>query len=58
MGGALVSIRMTGKALAAVKQLKDYMLDRINSVYGADAAFVVRGSQDNTPVIERTDRLR
>jgi len=49
-GGALISIRMTGKALAAARQLKDYMLDRINSVYGADAAFAVRASQDNTQV--------
>nr|AAB23664.1 [Fe]-hydrogenase small subunit {N terminus} {EC 1.12.2.1} [Desulfovibrio desulfuricans, ATCC 7757, Peptide Partial, 25 aa] [Desulfovibrio desulfuricans] len=25
----------------AVKQIKDYMLDRINGVYGADAKFPV-----------------
>lgn len=49
-GAALIGIRMTGKAVAAVKQIKDYMLDRINSVYGADAKFPVRASQDNTQV--------
>jgi len=51
-GGALISIRMTGKAVAAAKQLKDYMMDRINGVYGADARFPVRASQDNKQVQE------
>ena len=50
-GGALISLRLTGKAVAAAKQLKDFMLDRVNSVYGADAAFKVRASQDNEQVI-------
>lgn len=49
-GGALISIRMTGKAVAAAKQLKDYMMDRISGVYGADAKFPVRASQDNVQV--------
>lgn len=51
-GGALVSLRLTGKAVAAAKQLKDFMMDRVESVYGADAAFKVRASQDNAQVIE------
>ncbi|MHC1711743.1 MAG: iron hydrogenase small subunit [Solidesulfovibrio sp.] len=50
-GGALIGLRLTGKAVAAVKQLKEYMMDRIDSVYGADAKFKVRASQDNQQVI-------
>lgn len=50
-GGALIGLRLTGKAVAAAKQLKAYMLDRINSVYGADAKFKIRASQDNGQVI-------
>lgn len=50
-GGALVSLRLTGKAVAAAKRLKDFMMDRVESVYGADAAFKVRASQDNEQVI-------
>lgn len=49
-GGALISVRLTGKAVAAVKQMKDYMMDRITAVYGADAKFKVRASQDNAQV--------
>ena len=49
-GGALISLRLTGKAVAAVKQLKEYMMDRISGVYGADAKFPVRASQDNAQV--------
>lgn len=49
-GAALIGIRTTGKAVAAAKQLKDYMVDRINSVYAADAKFPVRASQDNAQV--------
>lgn len=48
--GALVSIRMANYAVAKVKEIKDYMLDRINSVYQADAKFPARASQDNTQV--------
>lgn len=50
-GGALVSLRATGRAMAAARQLKDFMMDRVSSVYGADAAFTVRASQDNAQVI-------
>jgi len=50
-GGALIGLRLTGKAVAAAKQLKEYMLDRINSVYAADAKFKVRASQDNAQVV-------
>ena len=50
-GGALIGLRLTGRAVAAAKQLKEYMLDRIDGVYGADAKFKVRASQDNQQVI-------
>lgn len=50
-GGALLGLKLTGRAVAAAKQLKEYMLDRVNGVYGADAAFKVRASQDNAQVI-------
>lgn len=50
-GGALAGLRLTGRAVAAAKQLKEYMLDRIDGVYGADAKFKVRASQDNAQVI-------
>ncbi len=50
-GGALIGLRLTGRAVAAAKQLKEYMMDRVNGVYGADAAFPVRASQDNAQVI-------
>ena len=50
-GGALIGLRMTGKAVAAAKQLKDFMMDRVESVYGADSAFKIRASQDNEQVI-------
>jgi ferredoxin hydrogenase small subunit len=49
-GAALVSLRFTGKAIAAAKQLKDYMMERIDSVYGADLKFKLRASQDNAQV--------
>lgn len=51
-GGAIVGLRFTNKALAASKELKDYMLDRINGVYAADQAFPIRASQDNPQVIK------
>ena len=51
-GGTLVSIRFTAKAVAAAKGLKDYMMDRINGVYKADATFKYRASQDNPQVIK------
>ena len=43
----LIGLRLTGRAVAAARQLKEYMLDRIDSVYGADAKFKIRASQDN-----------
>ncbi|MCK9239056.1 iron hydrogenase small subunit [Desulfocurvus sp.] len=49
--GMLVSLRFTARAIAAAKDLKGYMLDRINGVYAADAAFKFRASQDNPQVI-------
>lgn len=49
-GALLVSVRMVHKAYASVKELKDYMSDRINAVYNADKAFPKRASQDNEQV--------
>ena len=49
-GAALLGINVTSKAIAAGKGLKEWMMDRINSVYKADAAFPVRASQDNKQV--------
>ncbi|MBB5143702.1 iron hydrogenase small subunit [Desulfovibrio intestinalis] len=49
-GGLLLSVRLVNKAHAAVKDIKDYMVDRTKGVYGADAAFPKRASQDNTQV--------
>ena len=49
-GSIFFGIRMTGKAAAAVKEFKEYMGDRIGSVYGADRQFLKRASQDNAQV--------
>jgi len=46
----LIGLRLTGRAVAAAKQLKDFMMDRIDGVYGADAAFKERASQQNVQV--------
>lgn len=51
-GGAMISLRMAGVAVARFRDIRDYMLDRIYGVYGADAAFPVRASQDNAQVRE------
>ena len=51
-GGAMISLRMAGVAVARFRDIRDYMLDRIHGVYGADAAFPVRASQDNAQVRE------
>ena len=51
-GGAMISRRMAGVAVARFRDIRDYMLDRIHGVYGADAAFPVRASQDNAQVRE------
>lgn len=56
-GGILLSIRMTGKAAAAVKAFKEYMGDRINGVYGADKQFSKRASQDNAQVRTLTNPI-
>lgn len=39
-GGAMISLRMAGVAVARFRDIRDYMLDRINGVYGADAAYL------------------
>jgi ferredoxin hydrogenase small subunit len=51
-GAVLVGLRWTGKAVAAAKTLKDYMTDRLQSVYNADVIFKYRASQDNPQVIK------
>jgi ferredoxin hydrogenase small subunit len=51
LGGAvLLGIHGASKAVAAGRELKEWMADRIGSVYKADAAFPVRASQDNRQV--------
>jgi len=50
-GGTLVGLRLTAKAVAATKALKDYMMDRINGAYKADVTFKYRASQQNPQVI-------
>lgn len=50
-GAALVSGALPAVVQAAnEKTLKQYMMDRINSVYAADGKFGIRASQDNTQV--------
>ena len=49
-GGLLLGVRLSSKAYAAAKGIKDYMTDRINSVYGQDSQFPHRASQDNEQV--------
>ena len=46
-GGAMISLRMAGVAVARFRDIRDYMLDRIYGVYGADAAFP--GPRRTTP---------
>lgn len=49
-GGLLLGVRLNSKAYAAAKGIKDYMTDRINSVYGQDSQFPHRAAQDNEQV--------
>lgn len=49
-GAALTGLNLTSAAIAKAKELKEYMQDRIDSVYKADKAFPVRASQDNKQV--------
>jgi len=49
-GATLIGLRWTSKAVAAAKQLKDHMMERIGGVYDADAKFKIRASQDNEQV--------
>ena len=49
-GGLLLGVRMVNRAYAGVKEIKDYMADRINAVYQADTGFPRRASQDNAQV--------
>lgn len=41
---------MVNKAYAGAREIKDYMRDRVNAVYGADKTFPKRASQDNAQV--------
>lgn len=47
---ALLGIRLSSKAAAAITELKSYMQKRLDGVYNADKAFAVRASQDNAQV--------
>ena len=49
-GGLAMGIHWTGRAVARVRSIKDYMQDRIASVYREDKSFVHRASQDNEQV--------
>ena len=49
-GAALMGLNLTSAAIAKAKEIKEYMQDRIDSVYKADKAFPVRASQDNKQV--------
>ena len=49
-GGLLLGVRMVNKAYAGAREIKDYMRDRVNAVYGADKTFPKRASQDNAQV--------
>ncbi|MBR3663399.1 MAG: iron hydrogenase small subunit [Desulfovibrio sp.] len=49
-GGLLMGVRMTGKACAAVMEIKDCMRTRIKSVYAEDERFPKKASQDNEQV--------
>lgn len=51
-GGLAMSIHWTGRAVAGVRSIKDYMQERIASVYREDKSFVHRASQDNVQVQE------
>ncbi|MBQ9536916.1 MAG: iron hydrogenase small subunit [Desulfovibrionaceae bacterium] len=56
-GGLLLGIRFTGKAYAAVMEIKDTMKKRIASVYAADDRFPMKASQDNQQVIKMYKEL-
>jgi ferredoxin hydrogenase small subunit len=49
-GGLAMGIHWTGRAAAGVRSIKDYMQDRISSVYREDKTFAHRASQDNVQV--------
>lgn len=48
--GLLMGVRLTGKAYAAVMEIKDTMQQRIASVYASDDKFPHKASQDNQQV--------
>ncbi|MBQ7738933.1 MAG: iron hydrogenase small subunit [Desulfovibrionaceae bacterium] len=49
-GGLLLGVRLTGKAYAAIMDIKDTMKQRIANVYATDARFAKKASQDNKQV--------
>ena len=51
-GGLTMGIHWTNRAVAGVRTIKDYMQDRIASVYREDKSFTHRASQDNVQVQE------
>lgn len=48
-GGAMISLRMAGVAVARFRDIRDYMLDRIHGVYGADARLSRAGLAGQRP---------
>jgi ferredoxin hydrogenase small subunit len=47
---ALLGIRLSSKAAAAITELRFFMQKRLDGVYGADNTFAIRASQDNAQV--------
>ena len=56
-GGLLLGVRLTGKAVAAIMDIKDTMKQRIAHVYAADDLFPKKASQDNTQVQKMYNEL-
>ena len=54
-GGLFLGLRGASSAFAAVKNLKDFMEDRVATVYATDDAFAKRASQDNEQVRKMYD---
>ena len=55
--GLMLGVRMTGKAYAAILDIKDTMKKRITAVYATDDHFPTRASQDNVQVQKMYNEL-
>ena len=51
-GGLALGVHWTGRAVAGARGIKDYMQERIASVYRQDKYYAQRSSQDNVQVQE------